>query len=533
MASSDILSHTQAMSNWHEHTKASKKDTEFTVLTFLRETHPDYHVIRTDASSCDLLGYAAAGFAKAVPDNDDTSDTSRIYKEPSARLLKKPGILRDSMKFGRYTYTWNDKTYLVYKCQYFERSVGVKKLLFVLSPKGAAWIGGKVERNHPNTDALLLSAGKWSTELHNEIYVFDNAYWSKDKELYKSVQDSSWDDVILNKQMKDNLIDDVQGFFDNQALYKKLSVPWKRGVIMHGVPGNGKTISIKALINSLSKREEPVPSLYVKNFDACQGPKYSIRTIFSHARIMAPCLLIFEDLDSLVTDKTRSYFLNEVDGLESNDGILMIGSTNHLEKLDPAISKRPSRFDRKYHFRVPEYEERVLYARFWMRKLKGSELVEFPEGLCAVVAGLTEGFSFAYLKELFVIALLTIARGVVEDADDTPTSSGSSAVVVEHEETAEKSDAKPAPRKGRGIPNIDVPEELKSNLLYRAIRAQTKMLFEEMDSTGENVGEGKKKATTSAEGESDYQMQLEMLMIRSAGMRQAEAEADNGDGCAC
>jgi transitional endoplasmic reticulum ATPase len=60
--------------------------------------------------------------------------------------------------------------------------------------------------------------------------------------------------------------------------------------------------------------------------------------------------LIFEDPDSLITEETRSYFLNEIDGLESNDGILMIGSTNHLSKLDPALSKRPSRFDRKYHF---------------------------------------------------------------------------------------------------------------------------------------------------------------------------------------
>lgn len=527
MPSSDIPSHTQAMTNWHEHAKASKHGTEFTVLAFLRETHPDYHVTRTDASSCDLLGYAAAGFANAVPDNDNTSDASRIYKEPSARLLRKPGVLRDSIKFGRYTYTWNDKTYLVYKCQYFEEPYNLKKLLFVLSLNNAAWINGKVESNHPDTDALLLSAGKWSTELHNEIYVFDDACWSKDKELYKSVEDSSWDDVILNKQMKDSLIEDVQGFFDNQALYKKLAVPWKRGVIMHGVPGNGKTISIKALINSLSKRAEPVPSLYVKNFDSCHGPKYSIRTIFSHARIMAPCLLVFEDLDSLVTNKTRSYFLNEVDGLESNDGILMIGSTNHLEKLDPAISKRPSRFDRKYHFRVPDFEERVLYAKFWMRKLEGSQLVEFPEGLCEVVAELTEGFSFAYLKELFVIALLTIARDVVEDTDEAPASSGSSTVVVEHE-------GEMAPRGDRAMPDIGIPEELKNNLLYRAIKAQVKMLFEEMDSTEgilpeSTSGDKGKKATADAEEQSAPQSYLDSLLIRSAKRRKEIAAANNGD----
>jgi transitional endoplasmic reticulum ATPase len=101
--------------------------------------------------------------------------------------------------------------------------------------------------------------------------------------------------------MKKNLISDIEGFFDNQALYRQLAVPWKRGVILHGVPGNGKTISIKALINTLNNRPEPIPSLYVKSLDGCQGEKHSIGLIFSHARKMAPCLLIFEDLDSLVS----------------------------------------------------------------------------------------------------------------------------------------------------------------------------------------------------------------------------------------
>lgn len=60
--------------------------------------------------------------------------------------------------------------------------------------------------------------------------------------------------------------------------------------------------------------------------------------IFGKARQFAPCYLIFEDLDSLVTDSVRSYFLNEIDGLKSNDGIFIVGSTNHLERLDPGIS---------------------------------------------------------------------------------------------------------------------------------------------------------------------------------------------------
>lgn len=69
--------------------------------------------------------------------------------------------------------------------------------------------------------------------------------------------------------------------------------------------------------------------------------------VFEKARMEAPCVLILEDLDSLINDANRSFFLNQLDGLENNDGLLVIGSTNHYDRLDPAITKRPSRFDRK------------------------------------------------------------------------------------------------------------------------------------------------------------------------------------------
>lgn len=58
---------------------------------------------------------------------------------------------------------------------------------------------------------------------------------------------------------------------------------------------------------------------------------------------------MLEDLDALITDKNRSFFLNQLDGLEGNDGLLFIASTNHLDKLDVALSGRPSRFDRKLY----------------------------------------------------------------------------------------------------------------------------------------------------------------------------------------
>jgi transitional endoplasmic reticulum ATPase len=162
-------------------------------------------------------------------------------------------------------------------------------------------------------------------------------------------------------------------------------------------------------MNDISKRKDPaVEALYVKTFQSFAGPEYGIRQIFQKARQMAPCLLIFEDIDSLVSVSVRAYFLNEVDGLESNHGILMIGSTNHLEKLDPGIAKRPSRFDRKYAFDDPNRDERIQYAEYWRNKLKDNKKVDFPKEMSARVADITDSFSFAYMKEAFVAALLVI-----------------------------------------------------------------------------------------------------------------------------
>jgi hypothetical protein len=78
-----------------------------------------------------------------------------------------------------------------------------------------------------------------------------------------------------------------------------------------------------------------------------RGEEAGMADVFIKARESAPCAIILEDLDSLITDQNRSFFLNQLDGLEGNDGLLVIGTTNHLDKLDPGLSTRPSRFDRK------------------------------------------------------------------------------------------------------------------------------------------------------------------------------------------
>ena len=109
--------------------------------------------------------------------------------------------------------------------------------------------------------------------------------------------------------------------------------------------GNGKTISMKAVMKDCDAKG--YAPLYVKTFKGWRGEEGAMQDVFDKARQMAPCVLILEDLDSLINPGNRSFFLNQLDGLQGNDGLLLIGSTNHLEQLDPALHSRPSRFDRK------------------------------------------------------------------------------------------------------------------------------------------------------------------------------------------
>ena len=167
-----------------------------------------------------------------------------------------------------------------------------------------------------------------------------------------------------------------------------------------GPPGNGKTHAIKAIVNSLHK-----PCLYVKSFQVEQQSEHdAIRNVFARARKSSPCLLILEDLDSLITDSNRSFFLNELDGFAENTGLVVLATTNHPEKLDTAILDRPSRFDRKYHFDLPAATERSAFLTLWAGRLEVS-MQPSNDGISEAV-NRTEGFSFAYLKELGLSAMM-------------------------------------------------------------------------------------------------------------------------------
>jgi len=239
--------------------------------------------------------------------------------------------------------------------------------------------------------SFFTAVCKWSTELHGEVLVY-NGGWYKDENLFQDIKGATFDNLILRGNLKQEIRDDLVQFFASRALYDEYGIPWKRGILFIGPPGNGKTHAVKALINSMDQ-----PCLYIKSLNGVQQ-------VFDRARRTSPCILVIEDLDSQLHQQNRSAFLNEIDGFAANIGIVTLATTNHPERLDPSILDRPSRFDRKYHFELPDVPERSSYLALWNASLK-PVLHLSPEGISRI-SELTADFSFAYLKELFLSSMM-------------------------------------------------------------------------------------------------------------------------------
>lgn len=240
---------------------------------------------------------------------------------------------------------------------------------------------------------------EWSCEVRGEILIYQDSSFQKDPQLYQSIKSSTFANLILPDTLKQQIQDDFQRFFESREIYERYGIPWRRGALFIGPPGNGKTHTLKALINQLSK-----PCIYVRSFD---DDEEGMAEVFERARMVAPCLIVLEDLDSMIDDKSRAFLLNELDGFRSNTGVVVLATTNHPEKLDAAILDRPSRFDRKYYFTLPSDSERLSYIRKWNDELQPEmRVTEAME-----IVRRTEGFSFAYLKELLVASMMEWVSG--------------------------------------------------------------------------------------------------------------------------
>ena len=216
----------------------------------------------------------------------------------------------------------------------------------------------------------------------------------------------SWADVILPSGMLEEIRSNVDGFFKSRERYQAIGIPYRRGFLLTGPPGCGKTLTLKAMANTV---EATVITMHAR----AEADEKDLEYAFYLASKNSPAMLLLEDLDKLVNHSEHlslAYFLNILDGLKIMDGVLVIATSNDPGRLDPALLHRPSRFDRVWRFTLPQYEQRLaLLTR------KGAQYFSPPA--LEEAAHNSNGFTMAYVQEIVVNALLECAHADIIPSD--------------------------------------------------------------------------------------------------------------------
>ena len=198
-------------------------------------------------------------------------------------------------------------------------------------------------------------------------------------------------DLILPDALCRTVETDLVRFFNPEveAIYRELGVPYRRGVLLHGPPGNGKT----SLIRLIGARLPKVPVLVLRPDDDFDTG--ALEEVVRRWTRQAPAILVIEDLNWLLEKVNVSTFLNLLDGIESpaTGGLLLIATTNHPDKLDGAVNNRPGRFDVVIEVSPPEKPMRRSFLRRHVPHDVSDETID-------ALAERSGGLSFAHLQEV-------------------------------------------------------------------------------------------------------------------------------------
>jgi transitional endoplasmic reticulum ATPase len=187
------------------------------------------------------------------------------------------------------------------------------------------------------------------------------------REVFIENPDVKWEQVGGLAEVKRELMEAVEWPMKYPALYDKLGHKMPRGILLHGPSGTGKTLMAKAVAtqseaNFVSVRGPELLSKWVGESER------GIREIFKRARQSAPCVIFFDEIDSIapirgaggetvVTERVVSQLLTELDGMENMHGVIVLGATNRADMIDPALL-RPGRFDKIIQIPLPDKESR-------------------------------------------------------------------------------------------------------------------------------------------------------------------------------
>jgi len=250
-------------------------------------------------------------------------------------------------------------------------------------------------------------------EILNKIIVDMNDFQESLKEIEPSamrevlveVPNVKWTDIGGLAEVKEELQEAIEWPLKYPEIFAYMNTAPPKGVLLYGPPGTGKTMLAKAVANESEA-----------NFISIKGPEVlskwvgesekAIREVFRKARQSAPTIIFFDELDSIapvrgtgfggsqVTERVISQILTELDGLEELKDVVVIGATNRIDIVDPALL-RPGRFDRLLNVPVPDLDARKAILRIHLEKKPLAEDVKID-----TLAEKTEGYSGADLAAL-------------------------------------------------------------------------------------------------------------------------------------
>ncbi len=229
----------------------------------------------------------------------------------------------------------------------------------------------------------------------------------RDKTFF--IPDVKISDVYGLSSQKSIINDNIVQYIKNKSTFTELGLKSIKGIILHGPPGNGKTLLAKAVANEVDW-----------NFILVSGPellsKYvgeseeQVREVFERARLYSPCIIFFDEIDSIAPRRDKSQdthvyastvgqLLAEIDGIRPLDDVIIMGATNRLELVDPALL-REGRIDFKLFVPLPDESARKEFFKNEIQKLQSrNRLGEINEdSLCIKFCQQTEGLSGSALQ---------------------------------------------------------------------------------------------------------------------------------------
>jgi AAA+ superfamily predicted ATPase len=224
-------------------------------------------------------------------------------------------------------------------------------------------------------------------------------------------QKLTWENVILPEKIKKVIQRNVDSMYTNREILAKNGISVKRGILLAGSPGTGKTMVCKILCKEL-----PMTTIYVLP-SSIRNPS-DIDRICEMAKDLSPTLLIFEDIDYIATDREDEggngwlsiQLMNQLDGLEEMNGVITLATTNLIEKIEKAIKNRPGRFDKIITIPVPDDECRNRMIRKFTERFILAEDCNI-----ANIIERTSGMPGAYINHICeYAAMLAIEDGSID-----------------------------------------------------------------------------------------------------------------------